>query len=105
MIRIIKGDVVKVISGKNKSTVRKVVDIKKIQNDFFVFLEDINITRCMKKGRNGPGKRITKGLPIHISNVVYFNRKLDLSSKIGYKIEENRKIRFMKKNKVIINEN
>lgn len=102
MIKIAKGDNVLVISGKYKNNIKKVIDIKNCESNAIVYLEGLTFTRCMRKNRNGPGKKVVKNIPIDISNVSYFDVMNKMRSKLGYIIKNNKKLRVLKKNNKIL---
>nr|YP_010336365.1 ribosomal protein L24 [Goniotrichopsis reniformis]UNJ14771.1 ribosomal protein L24 [Goniotrichopsis reniformis] len=97
------GDTVKVITGKDKGKIGKIITI------FFktssVIIEGINLkTKHKKATQEGEsGSIITKEAPIHSSNVVHYSQKDDLVSRIGYKIEANgSKSRYLIKNNELL---
>ncbi len=96
-MRIKKGDTVKVISGNDKGKVGKV--LKVLVKEERVVVEGINIVSRHTRPSNAypDGGIIKKEAPIAISNVMYYDTKANQASKIGYKIENGKKVRFVKK--------
>lgn len=95
-MRIKKGDTVKVIAGKDKGATGKV--LKTIPKEDKVVVEKVNVvTKHLKpRGPQQPGGIEKQEAPIHVSNVQYFvDGKV---SKIGYRIEDGKKVRFAKSN-------
>jgi len=94
MLKIKKGDTVKVIAGKDKDKEGKVlsVDRKKAK----VLVEGINIVTKHAKpsAANQNGGIIQKEAPIDISNVMYLHK--GKATRIGFKIEGDKKVRFAK---------
>ena len=93
-IRIKKGDTVKVIAGKDKDKEGKVIAINQKNNT--VIVEGVNmITKHTKpSAANANGGIIHKEAPIAISNVMYLaDGKV---SRIGYKMEGDKKVRVAK---------
>jgi large subunit ribosomal protein L24 len=93
-IRIKKGDTVKVIAGKDKDKEGKVIAIN--QKDNTVIVEGVNmITKHTKpSAANANGGIIHKEAPIAVSNVMYcVDGKV---SRIGYKMEGDKKVRVAK---------
>ena len=94
MLKIKKGDTVKVITGKDKDKEGKVlsVDAKKAK----VLVEGVNmITKHAKPtAANQTGGIIQKEAPIDISNVMYLHK--GKATRVGFKMEGDRKVRFAK---------
>ena len=94
MLKIKKGDTVKVIAGKDKDTDGTVVSVDPKSGR--VVVEGINmITKHMKpSAANQNGGRIEKEAPIDASNVMLVvNGK---ATRVGFKVEDGKKVRFAK---------
>ena len=94
MLKIKKGDTVKVIAGKDCDTEGKVisVDAKKRK----VLVEGVNmITKHAKPSQANPNGGIVKReAPIDISNVMLvFKGK---PTRVGFRFEDGKKVRFAK---------
>lgn len=92
--KIKKGDLVKVITGKDKNKEGKVISV-----DFKngkVVVEGINmITKHTKpSAANQNGGIIQKEAPIAISNVMYVHK--GKATRIGFKFENDKKVRYAK---------
>ncbi len=94
-MKIKKGDNVIVLSGKDKGKTGKVEQI--ISKDDKVLVEGVNVIVKHQKNRRArsQGQVIKKSAPIHISNVAFVEGKKPV--RIGYKIEEGKKVRISKK--------
>ena len=94
MLKIKKGDTVKVITGKDKDKEGKVlsVDAKKAK----VLVEGVNmITKHAKPtAANQNGGIIKKEAPIDISNVMYLHK--GKATRVGFKMDGGKKVRFAK---------
>ena len=94
MMKIKKGDTVKVIAGKDKDKEGKVisVDMKKRK----VLVEGVNmITKHAKpSATNANGGIIQREAPLDISNVMYVHN--GKATRIGFKMENDKKVRFAK---------
>lgn len=94
MMKIKKGDTVKVITGKSKDKEGKVlsVDLKKNR----VLVEGVNmITKHTKPSQTNPnGGIVEKEAPIDLSNVMYVHK--GKATRVGFKIEDGKKVRFAK---------
>ena len=91
-----KGDEVIVISGKDKGKTGKIV--KFVSEQRRVIVSEINkVKKHQKPNNNEPGGIIEKEMPIHISNIAFFDSNLKKGVRIGYKLnKENKKIRINK---------
>lgn len=96
-LRLKKGDYVIVISGDDKG--RKGRILKAYPKTGRVIVEKVNLIKKHTKPsqRNPQGGIITKEAPIHASNVMLFNEKLDAVSKPVIKLREGHRIRVCKK--------
>ena len=95
--KIKKGDEVIVLAGKDKGKKGKIVKLLPKLNKAIV--SDINkVKKHQKPGNNEPGGIIEKEMPIHISNLNFFDPKSDKGVKIGFKFnKEGKKVRVNKK--------
>ena len=90
-----KGDDVIVLTGKDKGKKGKI--IKMIPNKNKAIVSDINkVKKNQKPDNNQPGGIIDKEMPMHISNLSFYDPSLKKPVKIGYKFENNKKIRINK---------
>jgi len=96
-----KGDNVLVLSGKDKGKSGSILSIFLKKNRAIV--KGINmVKKHQKPSKQGGGGIIEKELPVHLSNLVFISIKDGKKTKIGYKFEGNKKIRFEKKTGEII---
>ena len=95
--RLLKGDNVIVIAGKDKGKQGEVLRILKDKNR--VVVSGINIAKKHQKpSYQSQGGIIDKELSIHVSNVALVDPKDGSATKVGYKfLEDGKKIRFAKK--------
>ena len=90
-----KGDDVIVLSGKDKGKKGKILKMIPMKDKALV--SDINkYKKNQKPDNNQAGGIIEKEMPIHISNLSYFDSKSNKPVRIGYKFENNKKIRINK---------
>ena len=102
-LKITKGDLVVVLTGKDKGKRGKV--IKVLPSKMKVLVEGINIAiKHFKPSQALPeGGRLTLERPIHYSNLLLVDPKADLPTKIGYKIlEDGTKVRYARRSGEII---
>ena len=97
-IKLKKGDEVIVIAGKDKGKTGKITLVKSQVNKAIV--AGINIVKKNQKpDKNQAGGIIEKEMPIHISNLSFFDPKIKKAIKIGFKFtDKNKKIRINKQN-------
>lgn len=95
--RLKKGDMVKVISGKEEGKTGKI--LRTIRDKNQVIVEKLNIVKRHKRpDAKGKGGILEKEGPINASNVMYLCSKCDIGVKVGYKIlEDGGKVRVCKK--------
>ena len=90
-----KGDEVIVLAGKDKGKKGKI--IKMIPKNNKAIVADINkVKKNQKPDNNQPGGIIDKDMPLHISNLAFYDPELKKGIKIGYKLNSDKKIRINK---------
>ena len=96
-IKLKKGDEVIVLAGKDKGKKGKIVKV--ISDIRKVVVTDINkYKKHQKPGNNEPGGIIEKDMPLHVSNVAFFDSVSNKGIRIGYGFnKEGKKIRINKK--------
>ena len=94
MLKIKKGDTVKVIAGKDRDAEGKVVSIDAKKHR--VVVEGVNmITKHAKPSAANPnGGIIQREAPIDISNVMLLVK--GTPTRVGFKVENGKKVRFAK---------
>ena len=99
-VKIKKGDTVKVIAGKDKDKTGKVVSVNAKTGR--VIVEGVNkVTKHQKSSMaNQQGGIVEKEAPIDISNVMYLHK--GTPTRIGYKVENGKKVRVAKKTGEVI---
>ncbi|MFC0612699.1 50S ribosomal protein L24 [Scopulibacillus daqui] len=92
-----KGDKVQVISGKDKG--KQGVILKAYPSKNRVVVEGVNIVKKHSKPTqmNPQGGIIEQEAPIHVSNVMPLDPKTNEPTRVGYKIENGKKVRIAKK--------
>ncbi|HVV67531.1 MAG TPA: 50S ribosomal protein L24 [Gammaproteobacteria bacterium] len=102
-LKVKKGDVVVVITGKDKGRQGEVERCTKVN---YVIVKGVNIVK--KHVRPNPqrgveGGIIEKELPIHVSNVALYNPVTQKIDRVGFKVLENgKKVRYFKSNNEVI---
>ena len=101
--KIKKGDRVVLLTGKDKGrggTVTKV-----LPKEGRVFVSGLNLVRRHTKPTQGDpqGGIKTKEAALHISNVAIVDPKSGGATRIGFRVEDGKKVRFAKKSGEVIN--
>ncbi len=90
-----KGDEVIVLTGKDKGKTGKIV--KMIPKKMKAIVAEINkVKKNQKPDNNQPGGIIDKDMPIHISNLAFYDPALKKGIRIGFKFNNKNKIRVNK---------
>ncbi|KHF39016.1 50S ribosomal protein L24 [Halalkalibacter okhensis] len=92
-----KGDTVKVISGKDKGKQGVILEAFPKKNR--VLVEGVNIVKKHAKPSqdNPQGGILNQEAPIHSSNVMPIDPKSGEPTRVGYKVENGKKVRIAKK--------
>ena len=94
-LKLKKGDEVIVLAGKDKGKKGKIIKMMPKKNKAIV--SDINkVKKNQKPDNNQAGGIIEKEMPIHLSNLSYFDSTSNKGVRIGYKITDNKKLRINK---------
>lgn len=96
-MKIKKGDKVKVITGHYKGTIGEVTAV--FPKEEKVIVEGVNLMKKSLKPTqaNPDGGMIEKEAPIHVSNVMAYDAKAKATSRVGYKVDGDKKVRVYKK--------
>jgi large subunit ribosomal protein L24 len=91
--RLKKGDEVVILTGKSKGGTGKIdsVDFKKNA----VYVSGQNLFKKHKRADAGGGEGgiVEKAMPVHISNVALVDPKKKKATRVGHKIEGEKKVR------------
>lgn len=96
-MKIVKGDQVLVIKGKDKGRKGKV--LKGFPKENQVLIEGMNIKKVHKKPRREgeKGQVVEIPFPVSLSKVKIICPKCSKPTRVGFKVEEKRKSRICKK--------
>lgn len=96
-MKIKVGDTVEVITGHYKGTIGEVKAVDKKTERIIV--EGVNLVKKSLKPTqaNPDGGIVEKEAPIHVSNVMIYDTKSKQTSRVGYKLEDGKKVRIYKK--------
>ena len=88
-----KGDEVIVLTGKDKGKTGKIV--KMIPKQMKAIVSEINrVKKNQKPDNNQPGGIIDKDMPLHISNLSFYDPELKKGVKLGFKLNNDKKVRI-----------
>ena len=95
-MKIKKDDTVIVLAGKDKGKTGKV--LKALPKDNKVIVEGVNIqTKHQKQTQKAAAEIKHQEGPIDASNVMLIDPKSKEATKVGYRMDGDRKVRFAKK--------
>jgi|TARA_R110002126_G_scaffold122963_5_gene264809 large subunit ribosomal protein L24 len=101
MQKIRKGDKVVVLTGKDKGRTGDVVKVMPKENRAVV--SGINVVkRHQKQSQNTEAGIISKEAPIHLSNLANVDPKDGKPTRVGFKTEDNKKVRVAKRSGEVI---
>jgi len=101
-LKVKTGDIVKIIAGNHKGEQGKILRVFPDKNKAIV--EGINVVSKHNKptSENPQGGISKKEAPIHISNIALVDPKTKQATRVGYKMEGDKKVRFAKKSNQVI---
>ena len=101
--KIKKGDRVVVLAGKDKG--RQGAVLKVLPKEDRVVVEGLNIVHRHTRPTQSdpPGGIKNKEAPLHVSNVALVDPKTGGPTRVGFRIEDGKKVRFAKKSGEVIN--
>ena len=104
-MKILKGDKVKVLIGKDKGREGEV--IKSFPKKSSVVVQGLNMfKKHVKPSQNRPGSIVEKERPIYISKVILLCPECKKPTRVGYKIDKSgSKYRICKKCQAILKQN
>ncbi|MSU54230.1 MAG: 50S ribosomal protein L24 [Candidatus Staskawiczbacteria bacterium] len=96
-MKLKKGDTVLIISGKDKGRTAKI--LKSLVKEKKILVEGINLKKkhVKPKKEGEKGQVISVSMPLDISNTKFLCPKCQKATRIGYKIEGDKKFRICKK--------
>ncbi|WP_174803675.1 50S ribosomal protein L24 [Martelella limonii] len=101
MQRIKKGDKVVVIAGKDKGRTGEVVSV--FPKEDRAVVSGINVVRRhQRQTQTAEAGIITKEAPVHLSNLAIADPKDGKPTRVGFKIEGDKKVRYAKRSGDVI---
>jgi len=101
-LKIKSGDVVRVIAGDHKGTEGKVLKVDREKNKAIVEGANMVSKHTKPSAKNPQGGIVKKEAPIHISNLSLIDPKSKEATKIGTRVEGDKKVRFSKKSNQVL---
>ncbi len=101
--KIRQNDEIIVLAGKDKGKTGKVTKV--LVEHSKVFVEGVNLVKKHKKDvpqLQQPGKKEKKEAPIHVSNVAIVNPKTGKADRVGFRVEDGKKVRFFKSDNELV---
>ena len=101
MNRIKVGDLVVVIAGKDRTRSGRVLQIKADR----VLVEGLNLVKKHKKhnpNQDSPGGIVEQEAFMDISNVAIMNQQTNKADRVGFKVVDGKKVRYLKSNNEVI---
>ena len=101
-LKIKSGDIVRVIAGDHKGAEGKVLKVDREKNKAIV--EGVNMVSKHTKpsAKNPQGGIVKKEAPIQISNISLIDPKTKETTRVGIKVEGDKKVRFSKKSNQVL---
>ena len=101
-LKIKTGDIVRVIAGDHKGEEGKIVKIDREKNKAIV--EGVNmVSKHTKPSAKSPqGGIVKKEAPIQISNLSLIDPKTKETTRVGVRVDGDKKVRFSKKSNTVL---
>lgn len=101
-LKIKTGDTVRVIAGDHKGSEGKVVKVDREKNKAIV--EGVNmVSKHTKPSAKSPqGGIVKKEAPIQISNISLIDPKTKETTRVGVRVDGDKKVRFSKKSNTVL---
>lgn len=95
------GDTIKIIAGNQKGLIGNIASV--FRKESLVVIEGVvPRIKYIKNKQGGEAKQVELPVPIHISNVMLWDKVAQVTSRIGYKMIDNKKVRYFKKSGNVI---
>ena len=95
-LKVKKGDKVVVITGRDKGKQGEI--LKVMREDNRVLVQGVNIVKRHQRQAMGvEGGIISKEAPIHVSNVAHIDPRTQKPTRVGYKMDGDKKVRVARR--------
>jgi len=96
-----KGDKVVVLAGKDKGREGEILRVDPKAGKAIV--QNVNVAiRHTRQSQSQQGGRVPKEMPIDLSNLAMIDPKDGGPTRVGFRLEDGRKVRFAKKSGAVI---
>lgn len=102
MLKIKRDDEVIVIAGKDKGKRGNVV---KVRADGRLIVAGVNLVKKHQRPNPNVGQAggiIEQEAPIQASNVAIYNPETEKADRVGFRVEDGKKVRFFKSNNALV---
>jgi len=95
------GDTIKIIAGNQKGLIGNITSV--FRKKSLVVVEGVvPRIKYIKNKQGGDPKQVELSVPIHLSNVMLWDKVAQVASRIGSKMVDNKKVRYFKKSGNVI---
>ncbi|MDY0885832.1 50S ribosomal protein L24 [Dongia soli] len=95
-LKVKKGDKVVVITGRDKGKTGEILKVLREENR--VLVQGVNVVKRHQRQAMGvEGGIIEKEAPIHVSNVAHIDPKTQKPTRVGFKMEGDKKVRIARR--------
>jgi large subunit ribosomal protein L24 len=95
-LKVKKGDKVVVITGRDKGKQGEILEVRREENR--VLVRGVNmVKRHQRQTQTEQGGIISKEAPIHVSNVAHIDPKTQKPTRIGFKMDGDKKVRVARR--------
>ena len=104
MLKIKKDDEVVVLAGRDKG---KRGEVLRVLKDGRLLVAGVNIVKKHQKPNpnlNEQGGIVQREAPIQVSNVAIWNSEDDRADRVGFRVEDGKKVRYYKSNQKTVQE-
>ena len=95
-LKVKKGDKVVVITGRDKGKQGEILEVRREENR--VLVRGVNmVKRHQRQTQTEQGGIISKEAPIHVSNVAHIDPKTQKPTRVGFKMDGDKKVRVARR--------
>jgi large subunit ribosomal protein L24 len=100
-LKVKKGDKVVVITGRDKGKSGEILKVLREENR--VLVQGVNVVkRHQRQSMGTQGGIVEKEAPIHVSNVAHVDPKTQKPTRVGFKMDGDKKVRVARRSGEII---
>jgi len=96
-----KGDKVIVLAGRDRGREGEIEKV--LPSEGRAIVTGVNtVVRHTRQSQSSQGGRIPKSMPINLSNIAFVDPKVGGPTRVGFKMEDGKKVRYAKKSGEVI---